>query len=149
MVAMPDTIRSLIDQHQLFYEVAPHHVILEVADGSARRRERIQPGFDVYVYGVNPDSRLTMPPPGSYARGYAELQRLADKVSTQTAHSCLIDVIPSPSTVVLKARDFASVTAVFRFRILLWGVDRTAGPAEARALEAITHELEALGIPRR
>jgi hypothetical protein len=148
-IAMRETIRSLIDQHDVFYEVVPHYVILDVADGSARRLEKVQPGFDVYVYGVNQDSRLTMPPPHTYARVYAELRRLAKEVWTQTAHSCLIDVMPFPSTIVVNARDFAKVAAVLHLRISHWGVGQPAGPAEARALEAITRELEALGIARR
>jgi hypothetical protein len=146
---MAETIQSLIEQHEVFYEVVPHHVILDVADGSTRRVEKIQSGFDVYVYGVNQDSRLTMPPPHTYARGYAELERLAEKVSNQTAHSCLIDLMPCPSTIVVNVRDFAKVTAMFHLRISPWGDGAPASPAEARALEALTHELEALGIARR
>ena len=146
---MPETIQSLVEQHQAFYEVVPRQIVVDVSDGKARRAERIQLGFDVYVYGVNPDERLTTPPPHTYARGYAELRRLVEKVWARTAHACLIEVIPSPSTIVVKARDFAKVSAVFHFRISHWGAAQPAGPAEARALEAITQELEALGIRRR
>ena len=57
--------------------------------------------------------------------------------------------MPFPSTIIVNVRGFAKVTAVFHLRISHWGAGEPAGPAETRALEAVTHELEALGIVRR
>jgi hypothetical protein len=89
------------------------------------------------------------PPPHKYAQGYDAFRRIAEQVSDDTSHSCVVDVMPFPRTVVLNPRDDAKITAVLVIRIARWGVNEGAGPQETRALEALERALAAVGLKRR
>jgi hypothetical protein len=149
---MPDTVRSLAKVHRAFYEVLPYYVMVDTRQGSgAAASQRVHAGFDVNVYGVkSTDSvALRMPPPHEYTLGYGALKTIVEKVSTDTAHACVIDLMPFPSTVVFDARSHAKVAAVYRIRITHWGQGQPAGVAEQQALDAVEEQLKAMGIVRR
>ena len=148
---MLDNIRSLVQEHQAFYEVLPYYVVVEerkVALPSVTRQ--IQSGFDVDIYGVNTNNRLEVP--GSdpdYTLGCAELQILADEASLHTGDRCTLEVIPFSSTAIVDPRNHA-VEATIRIRIHHYrGLDRPFGPPEQRALEDLLKRLGDLGIARR
>ena len=141
-------IHSLVEKHRAFYEVLPHYVELDGQTGPTGTR-RVQVGFDVNVYGINPSDVLATPPPDVYGLGYAELRRVVGRISTNVGHSCYLDLMPFPSKIVLNVRDYAKVAAVYRIRITHWGQGQPAGEAEQRALAALEEELVALHVVRR
>jgi hypothetical protein len=144
---MSDTVRSFAKAHRAFYEVLPYHVALHDRLGS----QRVHAGFDVNVYGVKSSDSvvLRMPPPAEYGLGYSALKTIVEKVSTDTAHACVIDLMPFPSTVVFDSRTDARVAAVYRIRISHWGSGEPAGIAEQQALDAVEEQLKQMGIVRR
>ena len=149
---MTGNIRSLIKEHHAFYEVLPYHVVLEETHGAVpARTRRVQAGFDIDIYGerIDDDGPWT-PPPDKYGLGYAELQRLAANVSRYATDSCSLEVIPSPSTVVVDFRYHGNIEATLRIRISHGrGLDQPAGPSEQRALEEVEKELKSMGVARR
>lgn len=150
---MPDDIRSLIKEHHAFYEVLPYYVVLEerpVARPATTRR--LQAGFDIDIYAerIKNDGPSWTPPPEKYGLGYAGLQRIAENVSQHATDFCSLEVIPSPSTVVVDIRDHGKMQATFRLRISHGrGLDQPAGLPEQRALEEVEKELKSMGFARR
>lgn len=147
---MPINSWSLVKEHHVFYEVLPYYVMFEARHGGLAPR-RIQAGFDVEIYGANIKGELALPGPDPvYALGYAELQKIAEKVSRDAGGSCSVEVISFPSAVVVDSRDHAKVEAMFRIRIShSRGLDQPAGTAEQHALEEVEHQLRDLGVARR
>ena len=149
---MADNISSLVKEHQAFYEVSPDYVELEERPvGLPAKTRRVQAGFNVDVYGVRTeDNEPAMPPPHDYALGYAELQKLADRVSQHASDSCSLEVIPFSSTAIIDSRNQGKVEAMIRIQISHErGLDQPAGPAEQRALEEVEKELKSIGIAHR
>jgi len=149
---MSENIRRLAKEHHAFYEVLPYCVVVDEKHGSlSARTRRTQAGFDVDIYGVNINNELA--PPGAdpaYALACAELQKIAEKVSHHIGEPCAIEVISSPSTVALDARNHAKVEAMLRIRIShLRALDQPFGLPEQRALGEIENELRTLGVDRR
>jgi hypothetical protein len=146
-MTMSHNFRMLLEEHRAFYEVSPHYVVVDEPRGSI---QRVQDGFEVFIYGVKTehDEPFT-PPPHMYAQGYEGLRRLVEQVAADTSHSCVVDVVPLPETVVLNPRDDAKITAVLVVRIVRWGGAGAAGDREARALEALENALKAVGLKRR
>jgi hypothetical protein len=80
---MPNDIRSLVNEHHVFYEVSPYYVVLQERHrGLSPTARRVQAGFDVDVYSqrIDDDGPWT-PPHEKYEVGYAQLQRIAEDVS--------------------------------------------------------------------
>jgi hypothetical protein len=149
---MSDDLRSLVQEHHAFYEVSPYYVSLEENHGSsAATTRKIQAGFEIDVYGVNTKNELSVP--GSdphYALGYAELKKIATKVSQNHADDfCSLSVIPFPDRVVLDNRNHAK-EAMLRIRISHFrGLDQPASLSEQHALQELEAELQGYGIARR
>ena len=144
---MSQTFRVLLEEHRAFYEVLPHYLVVDDAHGST---QRVHDGFDVLIYGVKTEHDEPFMPPGhAYAQGYEGLRRIAAQVREETLHSCVVDVMPLPGTVVLNPRDDTKITAVLVIRIARWGGNEAAGLQEARALEALEKALKAVGVKRR
>ena len=148
---MSDDFRSLIQKHHAFYEVSPYYVSLEekyVSLPAATRR--VQAGFNVDVYGVRTeDNEPAPPPPENYGLGWAELQRIAERVSQHNSDACSLEVIPFPSVAIIDGRD-GKVEAIIRLRIShCRGLEQPAGLPEQRALEEVEKELESIGVKRR
>jgi hypothetical protein len=146
---MPDDIRSLIKEHHAFYTVLPYYFMLEERPvGHPATTRRVQAGFDIDIYGVRTKNDTSWtPPPEKYWLAYAELQRIAENVSQHATDSCLLEVIPSPSTVVF---DIRKLEATFRLRISHGrGLDQPAALPEQRALEEVEKELKSMGFARR
>jgi hypothetical protein len=149
---MSDDLTQLVKQHHAFYEVSPYYIAFEERPvGLPAKTRRVQAGFNVDVYGVRTeDNEPVMPEPHEYALAYAELQRIAEKVSQRTTDSCSVDVIPFPSVAIIDARAHGQVEAMLRIRVSHFrGLDQPAGPAEERALEEVERELKSLGIAHR
>ena len=52
---MSKNIRQVIEKNRPFYEVVPYYVLLEEGHGTpAVKTRRIQAGFNVNVYGIEP-----------------------------------------------------------------------------------------------
>jgi hypothetical protein len=149
---MSDDIRSLIKEHHAFYEVSPYYVVLEERPvGRPAKTSRVHAGFDIDIYGErNAADTSWTPTTENYALGYAELQKIAETVSQNTSGACVLEVIPSPSTVVLDFRDHGKMQATFRLRISHGrSLDQPAGLPEQGALEEVAKELKSMGIARR
>src|SRR5689334_17973741 len=93
---MFENLCSLVKGHHASYKVLPYYVLLEERDGSGPPRTRKgQAGFDVEIYGVNPNDEMAEPGTnGVYSSSYAELQKIAEMVSYHTNSSCHLEVIP-------------------------------------------------------
>lgn len=150
---MPDDIRSLIKEHHAFYEVLPYYVVLaERPEARSATTRRLQAGFDIDIYAerIKSDGQSWTPPPEKYGLGYAELQRIAGNASQHATDFCSIEVIPSPSTVVVDIRNHGKMEATFRLRVSHWrGLDQPAGLPEQGALEEVEKELKRIGLARR
>jgi hypothetical protein len=111
---MADNIISLVKEHRAFYEVSPYYVEVEERPvGRPVTARRVQAGFNVGVYGVRTeDKKLAMPRADEYALGYAELKRLAQKVSQHTTDSCSLGVSQFPSTAIIDTRHRGQVEAI-------------------------------------
>jgi hypothetical protein len=144
---MSHNFRVLLEEHRAFYEVLPHYVVVDERHGSA---QRVQDGFDVFIYGVKTEhDESFMPPPHMYAQAYEGLRRIAEQVAEDTSHSSVVDVMPLPTTVVLNPRDDAKIAAFLVIRIARWGASEEAGQHEIRALDALEKALKAVGLKRR
>jgi|SRR5271166_46029 len=149
---MSEDVRSLVKEHHAFYEVSPYYVEVEERPvGLPAENRRVQAGFDIDVCGVRTeDNELAMPTPEVYALGYTELEKIAENVSRHATDSCSVEVIPSPSDLLVDVRDHAKVEGTVRIRISHYrGLDRPAGPAEQCALDEVEKELKSLGIAQR
>ena len=149
---MSDNFPSLIKQYHAFYEVSPYYIVLEERPvGLPATTRRVQAGFNVDVYGVRPeDNEPMMPPPHDYALGYAELQKLAERVSQHASDSCSLEVIPFSSTAIIDSRSHGQVEAMIRIQIShARGLNQPAGLPEQRALQEVERELKSLGIAHR
>ncbi len=144
---------SLDNADHAFYRVLPYYVLLEERPryGPPTTR-KVQAGFDVEIHGVNTLNEMSVPASGSvHDLGYAELQKVAERVSSRTGGSCFLEVASSPSTPLFDTRDSANVEEIFRIRITHYrGLDQDCYIAEEEtALKEIENELYALGVTRR
>ena len=149
---MPDDIRSLLREHHAFYEVSPYYVLLDERPvGLPATTRSVQAGFNVDVYGIRTENtEPAMPPPQEYALGYAELQKLAERVSQHASDSCSLEVIPFSSTAIIDSRNHGQVEAMIRIQISHErGLNQPAGSPEQRALKEVEGELRTLGIAHR
>jgi hypothetical protein len=149
---MADNISSLVKEHHAFYEVSPYHVLFDERPvGLPATTRSVQAGFNVDVYGVRTkDTEPAMPPPQDYALAYAELQKLAERVSQHASDSCSLEVIGFSSTAIIDSRNHGQVEAMIRIQISHGrGLNHPAGLTEKRALEEIERELKSLGIAHR
>lgn len=149
---MADNISSLVKEHLAFYEVSPYYVLLDERPvGLPATTRTVQAGFNVDVYGVRTeDTEPAMPPPQEYALAYAELQKLAERVSQHASDSCSLEVIPFFSTAIIDSRNHGQVEAMIRIQISHErGLNIPAGSPEHRALEEVERELKSLGIAHR
>ena len=149
---MSDNFPSLIKQYHVFYEVSPYYVHYDERHvGVPVATRTIRAGFDVDVYGVRTeDTEPAMPPPHEYALAFAELQKIAERVSQHASDSCSLEVIPFSSTAIIDSRNRGKVEAMIRIRIShRRGLDQPAGPPEQHALEEVEKELKSLGLAHR
>jgi hypothetical protein len=149
---MADNFSLLVKEYRAFYEVSPYYVLLDERPvGLPATTRTVQSGFNVDVYGVKTeDTEPSMPPPQEYALGYAELQKLAQKVSQHASDSCSLEVIPFPWTAIIDSRTRGQVEAMIRVQISHWrGLNQPAGLPEKQALEEFERELKSLGIAHR
>lgn len=146
---MADTLSSLIERHNAFYEVSPYYVVVDGADGGPSP-QRIQTGFDVDVYGESPKRKLVIPGPDpDYTLGYSELQKIAEELSRHATDSCSLEVLEFPATVFFDVRRHAP-EGLLRIRIShCRGFSEPAGLPEQHALEELEKELKSLGLARR
>jgi hypothetical protein len=145
-------LRSWIRSRHATYEVSPCFREVEDTDGGVVRTSRkVLAGFDVDVFGVDPENdRLAAPPAHEYACGHAALQRLAAEVAHEAGHACSLDVVVFPGRIVVDSRGGGKVKAMLRISISHFGpLDQPAGLAEHQALELVRQRLDALGITRR
>ncbi len=149
---MADNIISLVKEHHAFYEVSPYYVLLDERPvGLPATTRSIQAGFSVDVYGVRTeDTEPAMPPRQEYALGYAELRKLAERVSQHASDSCSLEVISFSSTAIIDSRNHGQVEAMIRIQISHGrGLNQPAGLPEKQALEKVERELKSLGIVHR
>jgi hypothetical protein len=149
---MADNVSSLVKEHRAFYEVSPYYVLLDERPvGLPATTRTVQAGFNVDVYGVRTeDSEPAMPPPQEYGLAYAELQKLAVRVSQHASDSCSLEVIPFFSTAIIDSRNHGQVEAMIRIQISHGrGLNQPAALPEHRALEEVERELKSLGIVHR
>jgi hypothetical protein len=144
-------VRSWITDHHATYEVSPYYLMLDDSDGGGRASRKVQAGFDIDVYGVNPEAdRMDPPAAQDYAFGLAVLQRLVAEVAHDAGDSCSVELIALPGRIVLDARGYGKAKAVVRITISHLGpLDQPAGLPESQALEKVKERLDALGIARR
>lgn len=147
-----EDIRTLIQEHHAFYEVLFYYVVVEErAEGEPVVTRRVHAGFDIDIFGERTKNDPTWtPPPEKYALGVAALRGIANTVSRKAADTCCVEVIPSPSTVVVDTRNQGRFEATCRLRIShRRGLDQPAGWPEQHALEEVMKELKSLGFVRR
>jgi hypothetical protein len=141
---LSDNIRSLIEEHNAFYEVLPYYARVE--NGT----QRSQAGFHVDVYGVRTVDDEPVPPPAEeYGLAWAELQTIADTVSEALADSCSLEIIPFPTLAIVDGRD-GKVESLLRLRISHGaGINEPVGALQRRALAEVEKQLKALGVAPR
>ena len=149
---MADNFSSLVKEYHAFYEVSPYYVLLDERPvGLPATTRPIQAGFNVDVYGVRAeDTEPAIPPPQEYSLGYAELQKLSERVSQHASDSCSLEVIPFFSAAIIDSRNHGQMEAMIQIQISHErGLNQPAGSPEKRALEEVERELKSLGIAHR
>ena len=141
---MSENIHELIEQHDAFYQVLPYYILQE--EPTHRTTKRIQAGFDIDVYGMNPSHEQH--PGRDYVLGYVALEKLVEAILLHTAESCSVEVIPFPSTVVFDAKRQFQEEGMLRIRITHKGL-QAAGEPEELALKEIKERLHDLGLNQR
>lgn len=144
-----DEARRVIEDHQVFYEVAPYYVLFEEQPAGGHPTSRgIQAGFDVDVFGIVQGPAPEASP--KYELVYQALSRSVEAIRSDTSDGCTIEVIPQESTVIFDFRSYFQEEATLRIRIAhSRGLDQPAGPAEERALQKLQEELKSLGVKAR
>ncbi len=140
---MAATIPELMQKHHAYYEVQPYYVVIpQHASGSTRT---VQAGFDIEVCGIRTSHGPG--PSADYRIAYEALQKLAKMVMDHSTDRCIVEVIPSPSTVFLDTARHLEQYAMLRIRIThARGLEQSAGAPEERALKEIQQQLRNLGI---
>ncbi|WP_157467608.1 hypothetical protein [Edaphobacter aggregans] len=150
---MHKDLHELAKEYHAFYEVLPYNILLTEKHGSLPATNRtIQAGFDVDIYGLNPKKDLALPGPDpNYTLAYAELQKLAEKVShEQSKDFCCLEVMSFPSKIVLGGSSLAEAQGMLRIRISHHrGLDRPADLPEQHVLKELEVQLQNLGVVRR
>jgi hypothetical protein len=139
-------VRRVIEDHEVFYEVAPYYVLFEErpAGGNSTSR-RIQAGFDVDLFGIVTGSAPEPSP--EYELVYRAVSQLAEAIRPQTSDGCSIEVISLASTIVLDPKLHLQQEATLRIRVAhSRGLDQPAGPAEERTLQKLQEQLRSLGV---
>ena len=139
-------VGRVIEDHQVFYEVAPSYVLFEERPpGGHPSSRRIHAGFDVDVFGI---VKGPAPEPSpEYELVYQALSRLAEAIRPHTSDGCSIEVIALASTIILDPKLHFQQEATLRITIgHSLGLDRPAGPAEERTLQKLQEELRTLGV---
>jgi len=147
---MPKDIGELVKEHHAFYEVAPYYLVSPENPGKLpTKTQTIKAGFDVDIYGEN-TSKEPLLPGSDYARGYAEIRKLAEKISQHTSDSCVLEIIAFPERITLGGSSHTQPQGMLRIRISHHrGLNQPAGPAEERAVKELEAELQQLGVTRR
>jgi len=142
-------VRRVIEDHKVFYEVAPYYVLFEERPPSGHSSSRrIQAGFDVDVFGIV-TGPATEPSP-EYELVYQALLRLAEAIRPDASTGCSIEVISLASTIILDPKLHLQQEATLRIRIAhSRGLDQRVGPAEERAFQKLQEELKSLGVKAR
>jgi|SRR5215469_2385247 len=150
---MSTDLHELVKEYHAFYEISPYNILLAEKHGSLPATNRtIQAGFDVDIYGLNPKKEMVPPEADpNYKLGYAELQKIAEKVSHQhTKEFCSLEVISFSSTMILGGSSHTEVQGMLRIRISHHrGLDRPADLPEQQALKELEAQLRGLGFVRR
>jgi len=149
---MSENIRSLAKEHHACYEVSPYYVFAGESHGSAPpKSQKIQAGFEVYVYGVNIKDELVFPrSEPDYALGCIRLKKMAEEVSSHASGSCFLEVISFPETIVFDNRNLNTVEGMLTIRIShRRGLDQPADKPEEHALAEVEKQLHGLGVARR
>ena len=139
-------ISAVVRQHEAFYEVRPHSVLVRVEDQTgAPVMRNIQAGFDIDIYGVR--FRRTVVPSPDYWAVYEHVQEVVRSVLPLTTDCCTIQVIPFASIAVISTRRNMQWLGLLRIRIAhARGLGQPAGAPETQALKELDSRLRAIGL---
>ena len=146
---MPGDLQLQIRKHQVFYEVSPYFVLLDLRNyGRHPMKRRVQAGFDVDLYGTGISHELRLSDgDGQMRLALDDLQQAAQAILPNPSDSCAIQIIPFETTLILDTRNHLQPQALLRIRIThCRGLDQPAGPVEARTLKDVEEKLQALGV---
>ena len=148
---MSESIKQVIDQRRVFYEVLPYYVVREERKhGTIVATKRIKAGFDFDIYGDSKGLTLPSDDYADYAQAYATLKKVVEAILPNTTESCQIEIIPFQTTGFFDARRRFQLQGMLRIRIShLRGLDQPYGPPEKRALNQIEQQLHAIGLKPR
>jgi hypothetical protein len=139
-------VRRVIEDHQVFYEVAPYYVLFEERPpGGHPSSRRIHAGFDIDVFGI---VKGPAPEPSpEYELVYQAVSRLAEVTRPHTSDGCSVEVISLASMIILDPKLHFQQEATLLIRIAhSRGLDQPAGPAEERTLQKLQEQLGTLGV---
>lgn len=141
---MSENIQEVIKLHHAFYEVQPYYTVLEErTQGPKVTTRRVQAGFDIDVFGVKTSTEQK--PGQDYLLGYAELKKMVEMTLNNADKSCVMEVIPFGSTVVIDTKRQFQQEGMLRIRISHRGAGQ-AGEPEERLLKEIKERLGDLGL---
>src|SRR5216683_2105141 len=103
---MPVDLQSQIRKHQVFYEVSPYFVLLDLRNyGSPAVKRTVQAGFDVDLYGTAISHELSLSDgDGQMRLALDGLRQAAEAILPNPSDSCAIQIIPFETTLILDTR---------------------------------------------
>jgi hypothetical protein len=146
---MAPDLRSLVDQHHMYYEVSAYYVVNEIRKKDASAvHQNVQAGFDVDLYGTGIGADLKLSPDSEQVHLVLQnLERVAREIVPQAADSELIEILPEYGTLYFEAGHRQGPEAMVRIRIThSRGIDQPSGPLETQTLDAVQKQLKALGV---
>jgi hypothetical protein len=146
---MPVDLQPQIRKHQVFYEVSPYFVLLDLRNyGSPAVKRTVQAGFDVDLYGTAISHELSLSDgDGQMRLALDGLRQAAEAILPNPSDSCAIQIIPFETTLILDTRHYLQPQALLRIRIThCRGLDQPAGPLESLTLKDVEEKLLALGV---
>jgi hypothetical protein len=144
-------VHEILEQHHVWYEVCPYHVLLERRPvGGPPLDQRIPAGFDVDLYGAVEKMELPFPHREEGLKVAEYFRTVTREIQAETEkHGTQIEVLPEANSLALDTHQNLGPEALLRIRISHGrGLDQPGGPFEEQALRGIQEMLHALGVKR-
>jgi len=141
-------VHEVLQSHHVRCEIRSYYVVLDQRPaGAPPKEQKVQAGFDVDLYGVLENEKLTLYY-SEEARGVVKhFETVAQEIQSRVGNHCTIEVIPYADSMVLDTHQHFRPEVLLRIRISHdRGLDQPEGPAEEQALIAVREALLEVGV---
>ena len=141
-------VHEVLQSHHVRCEIRPYYVVLDQRPaGAPPKEQKVQAGFDVDLYGVLENEKLTLYYSEEARRVVKHFETVAQEIQSKVGNHCTIEVIPYADSMVLDTHQHFRPEVLLRIRISHdRGLDQPEGPAEEQALIAVREALLEVGV---